>query len=156
MPSQCELDTCPQCGGKGATIHSRKTTKGQRRRRHECQECKHRWTTWAVLPMGEAPISRRNTKPQKRALNDEQLLEVLVTRSKVPAGVLAKEWGISPWAIWQARSGQGYTDRLPELPRGSGCLKCANWRSYGCGMGFPEAHLEGPGFAKECAAFVTP
>jgi len=153
MPFNSELERCPECGGGGVTIQTRKTQRGQRRRRHECQDCQHRWSTWAALPLDEVPRSHR--KPQKRALNDEQLLEVLVTRSKVPATVLAKEWGISPAPIWYARSGQGYTDRLPHLARGIGCLTCANWRSYGCGLGFPEAHLEGPGFAAECAAFVA-
>ncbi len=153
MPTRSELERCPQCGGKGVTIQTRKTTHGQRRRRHECQDCRHRWTTWEVLPLGEVPVSHR--KMPKRALDDDRLLEVLVTRSKVPATVLAREWGISPWPIWQARKGYGYTDRLPHLARGSGCLTCKNWRSYGCGLGFPEAHLEGPGFAAECAAFIA-
>ena len=153
MPCQSELERCLECGGRGMTIQTRKTTQGQRRRRHECQTCKHRWSTWEVLPLGEAPVSHR--KMPKRALDDDQLLEVLVTRSKVPATVLAKEWGISPWPIWQARKGYGYTDRLPHLARGIGCMTYTSWRSYGCGMGFPEAHLEGPGFAAECAAFVV-
>lgn len=155
MPAQSELERCPQCGGIGPTIETRKTQRGQRRRRHQCQDCQHRWSTWGMLPLGEAPILKAHQKPQQRALSDEQLREVLVTRSTVPAGALAKEWGISPWPIWQARKGDGYTDRLPELPRGSGCLTCKNWRSYGCGFGFPEAHLEGPGFAKDCAAFAA-
>ena len=120
MPCQSELERCPKCSGRGMTIQTRKTTNGQRRRRHECQNCQHRWSTWSILPLGEAPMPAAHRKPAKRALNDAQLLEVLVTRSKVPAGVLAREWGISPWPIWQARSGQGYTDRLPELARGSG------------------------------------
>ena len=155
MPSQSELERCPECGGLGMTIQSRMTTEGQRRRRHECQNCKHRWSTWSMLQLGEAPMPKAHRKPQKRALSDEQLLEVLVTRSKVPASVLAREWGISSWPIWQARRGLGYTDRLPHLARGIGCMTCTSWRSYGCGLGFPEAHLEGPGFAAECAAFVA-
>ena len=155
MPSQSELERCPECGCGGLTVQTRKTTTGQRRRRHECQKCQHRWSTWSMLRLGEAPMPKAHRKPQKRALSDEQLLEVLVTRSKVPASVLAREWGISSWPIGQARRGQGYTDRLPHLARGSCCLTCSSWRSYGCGLGFPEAHLEGPGFAAECAAFVA-
>jgi hypothetical protein len=39
-------DECLLCGGEGSVIESRLSALGERRRRHQCRACRHRWTTW--------------------------------------------------------------------------------------------------------------
>jgi hypothetical protein len=109
---------------------------------------------------GEAQQVRK--KPaDRRALSDAQLLDLLVTRAQVPASELAREWGISSQPILCARRGDSYMDRLPNVPRrwmrsaggGPSCGGCIHGRGIGCGLGVPEATIEGPRFAVDCAAY---
>lgn len=60
-------DTCRQCGGKSGVLRSL-SAKGLRRRRRECLECGHRWTTYetrlnprriSIRPTTEAPDNSR-------------------------------------------------------------------------------------------------
>lgn len=39
---------CPKCGGRSAVIECRAKSYGFRRRR-ECRDCKHRWSTIEII-----------------------------------------------------------------------------------------------------------
>lgn len=67
--------------------------------------------------------------------------------------------------------GKIYAKIRPEISRetaqvvsdATSCYRCTHWikASTGkgdegrCGIGFPESAIEGPGFAKQCNAFVS-
>ena len=145
------------CGGTALVLRSHRNRDGTRNRRYECASCRQRWTEWE----GEATPCRRKTPIDRRALDDAQLLDLLVTRANVPASELAREWGISSYPILCARRGDSYMDRLPNVPRrwmrsaggGPSCGGCIHGRGIGCSLGVPEATIEGPRFAVECAAY---
>lgn len=47
---------CPLCKGKTATLDTRSSPTGTRRRK-KCVECDHRFTTWESLQKEAAPLS---------------------------------------------------------------------------------------------------
>ena len=151
------MRTCSTCGGNGRVIETRRTYDGRQRRRMVCQGCGERWTEWEPTI---APKPRQHHNSRRRVLSDGQLGELLTTRLQVPATELAREWGISPHPILQARRGRAYMDRLPGVRRPGvvsdvSCHACIQWRGEYCGLGFPEARMEGASFALDCSVYRT-
>jgi hypothetical protein len=104
-----------------------------------------------------------------RKLNDEQIKWILT--SSVSGVKKAKELGCSRELIRQVVMGKSYAKVHPEISRKSAqiisgatsCYRCTHWIKASaakaeegrCEIGFPESAIEGPGFAKECNAFVS-
>lgn len=139
---------CPQCGGNMLIVQSRQTSTG-RYRRFECKKCQHRFN---VASSGAI---------RARQFDDAAVMAIRQSADSLDS--LAAQHGCSRELIRQIRIGKIYKDSLPAgfrpPPKASDptCERCKFW-SDGCSMGFPDAAIEGPGFAYDCSAFaaVTP
>ena len=139
---------CLECGAATIVIQSRATGYG-RYRRFECKECQHRFN----IIYGEPDA--------KRLIDDAAVMAI--RQSTDGHQSLADQHGCSRELIRQIRSGLIYKDLLPGWFRSSpkagdpNCEQCKFW-SDGCSMGFPDAEIEGPRFARDCSVFdaVTP
>lgn len=134
---------CPECGGVMFVLQSR-IRSGRRLRRFQCRACSHRLTTSEGRPC------------RKRKIDSAAVMEI--RRSDENYQVLAAQHGCSRELIRQIRDGSIYKDLLPgwfRSPPKAGdptCNQCRFW-SDGCSMGFPDAEIEGPRFARDCSAF---
>jgi hypothetical protein len=160
---------CPGCSSSHtAVIESRLcTTNGTRRRRHSCQDCGHRWTSWEgdKPPPGNTGSTHTNRRKPARngraKLTPEQVKQAL-TRLDLNNTQLGQELGCSRETIRQVRAGLVYRNDHPELLRpnedrrsrppmdGPTCLECAHWKSSRCSFDFPDPLLEGITFAADC------
>ena len=139
---------CLECGAATIVVQSRATRYG-RYRRFECKECQHRFN----IIYGEPDA--------KRLIDDAAVMAI--RQSTDGHQSLADQHGCSRELIRQIRSGLIYKDLLPNwfrAPAKAGdptCEQCRFW-SEGCSMGFPDAEIEGPRFARDCSVFdaVTP
>lgn len=157
-------EDCPECYSSHVeVIESRLCVNGTRRRRMACITCSHRWTSWE----GERPnlseinrtIPRRKPRKPKTQLTAEQVKQALLNRDASHAE-MGRLLGRSPEAIRQLRHGVTHSKVLPKIPRWGvlqaaataerSCYACANWSAGQCAFGFPDPHLEGPGFADDC------
>lgn len=161
---------CPDCSsGHTEILESRLCHNGSRRRRHECQTCGSRWTTWE----GERPAKGSTGKPRKRTtrakrgpLTPEQVRRVLLAPKDVNNAELARELGVGRETIRQIRLGMIYAHVHPEIARlgapvevppaedGPSCYGCVHWRE-GCTFGFPDWREIGPAFAAECHLYAA-
>ena len=134
---------CLECGGTTIVIQSRATKYG-RYRRFECKECQHRFN----ITYGE---------PKAQRLIDDATV-MAIRQSTDGYQSLADQHGCSRELIRQIRNGSIYKDLLPEWFRSppkagdANCEQCRFW-SDGCSMGFPDAEIEGPRFARDCSVF---
>ena len=134
---------CLECNGATIVIQSRATKYG-RYRRFECKECQHRFNITYGEPKAERLIEDAAVMAIRQSTDSYQLL--------------ADQYGCSRELIRQIRSGLIYKDLLPNWfrsPFKAGdptCQQCKFW-SDGCSMGFPDAEIEGPRFARDCAVF---
>lgn len=150
---------CPNChGGSWKIIETRNRIDGSVRRRHQCDDCRHRWTT---ISNGERP-SRPPLKPaaknqrRRRKLTLEQVYRIL-TETQLSNKELGIKLGVTYQCIQQIRRGITWSYAFPELPRempaepvrSRSCLKCKDWEGR-CGIGLPDPDIEGPGFAADC------
>lgn len=134
---------CLKCEGPTIVIQSRPTRYG-RYRRFECKECQHRFNITYGEPKAERLIHDATVKAIRQSTDGYQLL--------------ADQHGCSRELIRQIKNGSIYKDLLPEwfrAPAKAGdpnCDQCRFW-SEGCSMGFPDAEIEGPRFARDCSVF---
>jgi transposase-like protein len=146
---------CPDCKSERRTLlESRKTARGVRRRRYECQTCLHRWTDFEKGHKPKAKPAAETVKHHAfRRLSREEAIEII--QSKLPQRELSKIYGITRQAISRIQTGQQYKDiyeelfpfcRRPILH----CIECLHWLREGCGLEFPEA---GDTFATDCSAY---
>jgi hypothetical protein len=132
-----------ECGGATIVIQSRATGYG-RYRRFECKECRHRFN----ITYGEPRV--------ERLIDDATVMAI--RQSTDGHQSLADQHGCSRELIRQIRNGSIYKDLLPywfRSPPKAGdpnCQQCKFW-SDGCSMGFPDAEIEGPRFARDCSVF---
>lgn len=153
---------CPACRSTDtAVIESRITAAGKRRRRHECNTCQHRWTTWErnAAP-ARPPKPRKPRTTPKPQLTPRQIGVILQNRR--PHAEMARELGRSKETIRQVRFGVIHVAVHPEIPRwnqpdapiisGASCHKCEHWADR-CTFGYPDPLEEGPGFASDCAMY---
>jgi hypothetical protein len=132
-----------ECGGATIVVQSRATGYG-RYRRFECKDCRHRFN----ITYGEPRV--------ERLIDDATVMAI--RQSTDGHQSLADQHGCSRELIRQIRSGLIYKDLLPywfRSPPKAGdpnCQQCKFW-SDGCSMGFPDAEIEGPRFARDCSVF---
>lgn len=147
---------CPACSSDDTcVIESRITAAGNRRRRHECNACHHRWTT---LLHGVAPP--RPSQLEKTKLTATQIRAILL--DKRPHRTVAREFDRSYEAIRQIRFGAIHAHIHPEISRweqpivpvvsDASCYKCQHWAQR-CTFDYPDPLEEGPGFANDCAMY---
>ena len=146
---------CPECKSEWTTVlESRKTARGDRRRRYECRTCLYRWTEFVVGAGPKAkPLARTVKHHAFRRLSREDAIEII--RSTLPQRELAKIYGITRQAISRIKTGQQYKDIYEEIYPESKrpllhCIECLHWLPEGCGLEFPEA---GENFATDCSAY---
>jgi len=155
------MTTCPQCGDElSHVVESRLMASGDRRRRRQCDLCRHRWSTTEVCTNGQSKPRRRVRSP---GITIDQI-RLILTRLDVDPTAMAAEIGCTPEAVRLVRIGRIHAKVLPELPRerprgtrqapapvtGPSCERCQNWSIDHCGMGFPDPLEEGLGFAADC------
>lgn len=140
--------TCPTCYATSnqRCIESNLRRDGIRRRRIECKECKHRYTSFdQPLPLNSSG---------KRSLDDNSVWLILASDKR--NFELAKEYNVSDNVISNIRSGSHYTEIYKKF-HGlttedlNGCTRCYFWENK-CTFGFPEA---GGTFASECTLFQS-
>lgn len=151
------MTPCPECKSeRTGVLETRKTARGMRRRRYECQCCRYRWTTFVTNGKESAQqhpgVNKGNTA--QRRLSREEAGAVIT--SPLPQRELAVIYGITRQAISRIQTGQQYRDIYQEIhPPRQGpilhCVECLHWRGEGCGLEFPEA---GGDFASDCAAYA--
>jgi hypothetical protein len=145
-------------------LETKKTSTG-RRRRHECDACGHRWTSYEGGPPGHRggrkPGPQADKKP--RQLEPAQIREILLSRETHRA--MARKLGRCPETIRQVRLGKIHPHVHPEIARwdapspkpkpgdGPSCYGCAHW-SERCAFGFPDPLIEGPAFAADCDLYA--
>lgn len=151
---------CPGCSSSHTrVILTRLCGNGTRRRRHQCHDCGHRWTTWLGdrPPPSRPPVARGGNGGNKPPLTEADVR--LVLTSELSSVKLARQLGRSREAIAAIRRGTIHRDTCPELPRRAvqhrtiSCHDCLHWSHDCCGMEFPDPINEGPGFAVDCAVF---
>lgn len=153
---------CPSCNSSCTEVlETRLCNNDTRRRRHCCQNCSHRWTTWdGPKPRPGVRMTLCSCKGMKMPdrLTDDQVRMILEHRD-ISTRQLARDLGRSEEAIRQVRRGQVYRDVLPEIRRwstrkthGMSCHVCVHW-SGKCKMGFPDPEEEGLGFAADCSFY---
>jgi hypothetical protein len=134
---------CLRCDGATFVIQSRPTKYG-RYRRFQCKECQYRFN-----------VSYGGSKAE-RLIDDAAVMAI--RQSTDSYQLLADQYGCSRELIRQIRSGLIYKDLLPHWfrsPATAGdptCHQCIH-RGNPCSMGFPEAEIEGPRFARDCSVF---
>ena len=154
--------SCPGCGsGRTAVIETRLRQTGGRRRRHECCDCQHRWTTWVEGP----PLPRRPRASSSGRRPPLTIDEVRLVLTSPLSGVeLSRQLGCTPQSITAIRRGESHASSLPELPRrlmrpryskgGPSCRDCRHWSdATACGIGLPDPMEEGPAFAADCTLY---
>jgi len=152
---------CPACSSDDTcVIESRITAAGNRRRRHECNVCKQRWTTLLHGVAAPRPSQPRGPMPQRTKLAATQIREILL--DKRPHRAVARELGRSAEAIRQIRFGAIHAQVHPQIPRweqpivpvvsDASCYKCQHWAQR-CTFDYPDPLEEGPGFANDCAMY---
>jgi hypothetical protein len=147
------MTACPKCGlDASRVIESRVSMQGVRRRRRECELCKHRWTT-SENAIGELPKPRRR-KPGRIT---EEHVRLALTRTDLSHRAMAELIGCTAEAVRQIRNGTLHSEMLPGLlrpndpkPSGPSCDKCSHWTGKQCGFGFPDPLVEGLLFAVDC------
>lgn len=152
--------SCPVCSSDQLrVIESRPLANGTKRRRHHCENCQHRWTSWdgPRLKPGRLPGAAAPPKVYRPRLTEDEVR--LILTSPDSSTKLGRQLGRTREAIAQVRRGESYSRVLPELPRWQiqrrteSCHDCIHWLADRCGMGFPDPLLEGPLFAADCAAY---
>ena len=148
---------CEKCGARPALLETRRNSKGDVRRRYECNNCDVRWTDWN----GEAP-PKGIPEPK---LTDEIILDILTDKS--PRHVLSVRHGCSASTVGKVRRGELYPHVHPEIPRFKSkskigkktCTKCNHYtgnRENPCSLGHPDPIEEGLNFAFYCPSFSSP
>lgn len=141
---------CPTCHGLGAVIRVRRCSNGTIRRRHECNCCRHRWTTH----QGERPVNggRKPGTRHSRDLRPDEVLAILNASGSIRA--IARQVGRSHYAVAAVLRGDTHAHLFPEIPRRQGlsCLQCQHWAGR-CGLGFPDPKEEGPSAAAWCNSY---
>ena len=139
------MQHCLRCDGATFVIQSRPTKYG-RYRRFQCKECQHRFN-----------VSYDGSKAE-RLIDDAAVMAI--RQSTDGYQLLADQYGCSRELIRKIRNGLIYKDLLPDWfrsPATAGDPNCqqspCKFWSDGCSMGFPEAEIEGPRFARDCSVF---
>jgi len=151
------LMQCPECKSDWTIVlESRKTARGDRRRRFECRTCLHRWTDFVIGagPKAKA-LAKTATHHAFRRLSRDDAIDII--RSTLPQRELAKVYGITRQAISRIKTAQQYRDVYEEIYPESKrpllrCSECLHWLVQGCGLEFPEA---GESFATDCSAYLA-
>lgn len=159
---------CPKCNSAQTELcESRLCVNGTRRRRHQCKDCGHRWTSWdGPRPTLHDVNRKRRTSPPAKArprLTPEEVRFALV-RLDLNNRQAADQLGCSRETVRQVRCGLLYVTVHPELPRpksppnrtpmaGPTCEQCKSWTGAACGFGFPDPVLEGLTFAADCGLY---
>jgi len=147
------VTTCPNCLGRAFVIETRHDHNGNTRRRFQCAECRYRWTEWN----GDAP-----SPAAPPAAMDEAAIRDILTSTGIHAE-LADRYGVSASTIGQIRRGELHTGLASDLPRWQRggfrgikrlCSNCNHWDSSRCDLGFPDPHVEGHGFARDCSVYL--
>lgn len=140
--------SCPSCYATDnqRCIESNLRQDGIRRRRIECKECKHRYTSF------DQPVLLNRVG--KRSLDDDAVWLILASNKR--NFELAKEYNVSGNVIANIRNGSRYTEiykKFHGLTNDdlNGCTRCYYWDKR-CTFGFPEA---GGTFASECTLFQS-
>ena len=144
---------CPECQCTSEVLKTSRCSNGTRRRRHECQVCRHRWTTHEGEPPGHRGGRRPGTTSSYRRLVPEEVRRILEADGSYRQ--IARQVGRSVPTVAAVVTGQRYAELFPELPRRQvlSCLQCIHWIGR-CGMGFPDPLEESLAFARECACFT--
>ena len=131
---------CPKCGGnKSSVVDSRQAEDGNTiRRRRECEECQHRFTTYERVEERTLVVVKKDgtreqfsrdkifngiiRSAQKRPVSSDEIEEIV---NRIEQKVRSQSWMKSPtfvspvftgvsrmWASWKACS-----SRLPRGPR---------------------------------------
>ena len=167
------LQHCPSCSSTNTkTIESRPIRAGARRRRHCCNSCDHRWTSYAdaqgnsiAPPPPVVPRAPQPPRPHQLRFSEADVRLILQSPDRT-LNSLAAELGCSRETVRQVRRGLSYIDVHPELPRqgarpapppagAPSCLRCNHWQNDDCGIGFPDPLEEGPGFAADCDLYAA-
>lgn len=88
-------------------------------------------------------------------INDDGIRDILVSCKSHKE--MSRRYGVTHQYIMQIRFGACCQSIAPELPRWSKditCDRCLHWLKESCGLGFPDPIEEGPGFARNCAAWM--
>ena len=145
------MTPCPTCHGPSAVIRVRRCSNGAVRRRLECRECAHRWTTH----QGERPRNggRKAGIPNSRDLKPDEVRCILESGGSIRS--IAKRLGRSAPAVADVLAGRTHADMFTEIPRRQGlsCLQSQHCTGR-CGMGFPDPMEDGPGAAQWCNCYA--
>jgi hypothetical protein len=156
---------CPHCNSDCTSVlETKKVRNGTRRRRHECNVCAHRWTSWdGPLPGHGGGNSSGNPVSRKPPIERDQIREILLSTESNHA--IARRLNRSPETVRQIRLGIIHASVHPEIARrdkpapipkssdGPSCYGCTHW-SDRCGFGFPDPQIEGPAFAADCDLYA--
>jgi hypothetical protein len=141
---------CTACRGIDLrVIRSTLTLVGHRRRRWQCNNCQHRWTTYEEH--AAPPRERRKPRPRLigvRTLTNADAASIML--SPASTRQLAAEYGITRQAVSSIKRGHNYRDVHAALGLNrQGCEGCRFWDKR-CTFGFPEA---GGSFSQHCSLY---
>ena len=145
--------SCPNCGSSRVTVIETRQQpwRGTVYRRLECLGCGKRRTVYDHEPPNH---DKPRGKP-KPVLGPEQVRHILTSRGATTA--IAKELGISRWAVGLILRGDRHRNICPEIPRPLDRARpenkgeCVHWRGH-CGLELPDAIEEGREFCRFCGA----
>ena len=144
---------CPNCGsGRVKVIETRQQLwRGTVYRRLECLGCGKRRTVYDTEPPNHDKPKGKYRPP----LGPDQIRRILTSRGTTTA--IAKELGISRWAVGLILRGDRHRNICPEIPRPLDRARpenkgeCVHWRGH-CGLELPDAIAEGQTFCGFCPA----
>ena len=147
-------EPCPACHNPGSVLETRRCSNGTRRRRHECQTCRHRWTSHDGEPPGHRGGRRLGSRNVRSPLSPAEVEAIL--RSGDSIRRLARHLGRSRPAVAAVLEGRTHADLYPELPRrqSQSCYNCQHCTSNRCTLDFPDFRDEGPSAATYCNSYL--
>ena len=145
--------SCPNCGSSRVkVIETRQQEwRGTTYRRLQCLGCGKRRTVYDHEP----PNHDKPTGKRKPVLEPAQIHRILTSRATMTD--LARELGISRWAVAKILRGDIHRNVCPEIPRPLDRARpenkgvCVHWRGH-CGLELPDAIAEGREFCGFCPA----
>ena len=141
------------CGsGRVKVVETRQQPwRGTVYRRLQCLDCNKRRTIYDTEP----PNNDKPRGKKKPRLDALQIRRILTSRGTMTA--IAKELGVSRWAVALILRGDRHRNICPEIPRPLDRARtenkgeCVHWRGY-CGLELPDAIEEGREFCGFCGA----
>lgn len=143
-------EPCTVCGSLYARIIDAERCSNQSiRRRRECISCGYRWTTHEGPPplIGSVRIYQPLSQPCDCG---DQHVHLMASRV-LTGGIPYRRWECRACGIrWSE-----HEEQRAAPTDGITCMQCLQWLpAAGCGLGIPEATIEGPAFAAECPALI--